>query len=75
MEQPNGRVKVSWRAQPGYDVSKVALQFGGGGHPSASGADIEGNIVDVKELVLAQTRDILEIDENSELLVNRVNLA
>ncbi len=59
VEQPNGRVKVSWRAQPGYDVSKVALQFGGGGHPSASGADIEGNMVDVRELVLAQTRDLL----------------
>ena len=59
VEQPNGRVKVSWRAQPGYDVSEVALIFGGGGHPSASGADIEGNIVEVKELVLAQTRDLL----------------
>jgi phosphoesterase RecJ-like protein len=31
VEQPNGNIKVSWRAQPGYDVSIVAVEFGGGG--------------------------------------------
>jgi len=40
VEQSNGSIKVSWRAQPGFDVSKVALSFGGGGHAAASGAEI-----------------------------------
>lgn len=60
VEQPNGRVKVSWRAQPEYDVSQVALSFGGGGHPAASGAEIEGNLEQVKATVLSATRLLLE---------------
>ncbi|MDZ4158734.1 MAG: DHH family phosphoesterase, partial [Anaerolineaceae bacterium] len=40
VEQKGGHVKVSWRAQPGLDVSQIALRFNGGGHPAAAGADI-----------------------------------
>lgn len=36
----DGRVKVSLRARPGYDVAKVAARFGGGGHPPAAGATL-----------------------------------
>ncbi|HDD55166.1 MAG TPA: bifunctional oligoribonuclease/PAP phosphatase NrnA, partial [Chloroflexi bacterium] len=35
VEQTNGTVKVSWRAQPGFDVAGIATQFGGGGHKPA----------------------------------------
>jgi phosphoesterase RecJ-like protein len=59
MEQPNGSVKVSWRAQPGFDVAKVALGFGGGGHPAASGAEISGSLPEVQAAVLEQTRPLL----------------
>ena len=59
VEQPNGSVKVSWRAQPGFDVSKVALRFGGGGHAAASGAEIDGSLADVQTAVLEQTRPLL----------------
>lgn len=59
VEQPNHHVKVSWRAQPGFDVSQVALKFGGGGHPPASGADITGDLVDVQSRVLEATRILL----------------
>jgi phosphoesterase RecJ-like protein len=55
-EQKDGRVKVSWRSRPGLDVSGLAVQFGGGGHPAAAGADIPGELVDVQERVLAATR-------------------
>ena len=60
VEQPNGSVKVSWRAQPGFDVSKVALQFGGGGHAAASGAEIEGSLPEVQAAVLEQTSSLLD---------------
>lgn len=59
IEQPKGKVKVSWRSQYGVDVTGVASSFGGGGHPSASGAEISGNISDVKEIVLTATRALL----------------
>ncbi len=59
VEQKDNHIKVSWRAQPGWDVSGIALQFGGGGHPAASGADITGSLAEVQEKVLAATRQLL----------------
>lgn len=60
VEQKNGHVKVSWRSRSGYDVSKIALQFGGGGHAAAAGADISGELEFVQEQVLKATRALLE---------------
>ncbi len=60
VEQKHGTVKISWRTQnPGLDVSQIARQFGGGGHPGAAGADVPGPLADVQERVLAATRDTL----------------
>ncbi len=59
VEQKNGHVKVSWRARSGLDVSQIALQFGGGGHAAAAGADIPGALEDVQEEVLNTTRNLL----------------
>jgi phosphoesterase RecJ-like protein len=41
VEQNRHRVKVSWRSQPGIDVAKIAMHFGGGGHPAAAGAELD----------------------------------
>jgi phosphoesterase RecJ-like protein len=59
IEQTKGTVKVSWRAQPGFDVSKTAGQFGGGGHKPAAGAEIKGDLERVQEEVLKATRETL----------------
>jgi bifunctional oligoribonuclease and PAP phosphatase NrnA len=59
VQQKDGHVKVSWRAEPGWDVSKIALQFGGGGHPAAAGADIPGELEFVIEKVMNATRKFL----------------
>ena len=59
VEQKNGHVKVSWRARAGYDVSQIALQFGGGGHAAAAGADIAGALETVQEQVLEATRAMI----------------
>lgn len=66
VEQPHGRVKVSWRSRPGYDVSQVALNFGGGGHPSASGAEIDGDLQEVRSSVLQATRALLNGNRQPE---------
>jgi phosphoesterase RecJ-like protein len=60
VEQHNGKVKVSWRAQEGIDVSQISTQFGGGGHISASGAMIEGDLEHVRATVLQATRTLIE---------------
>jgi phosphoesterase RecJ-like protein len=76
VEQGNG-VKVSWRAQPGFDVSRVAQQFGGGGHRAAAGAQIEGSMPDIREKVLEATRMSLhgQLEQNRKAPVNRKDFA
>ena len=44
VEQPDGKWKASFRSRGKVDVSKVAEQFGGGGHKAAAGALIEGSL-------------------------------
>lgn len=69
VEQRDGRVKVSWRTQPGFDVSLLALQFGGGGHPAAAGAMISGTLEEVKKNVLEATRTLIN-NRNSTIKNN-----
>jgi phosphoesterase RecJ-like protein len=60
VEQTDQKVKISWRAlADGYDVSKVAKRFNGGGHAAAAGADIPGALSEIQPLVLKTTREML----------------
>ncbi|MBN2499838.1 MAG: bifunctional oligoribonuclease/PAP phosphatase NrnA [Anaerolineales bacterium] len=59
IEQTDNTVKISWRSKPGFDVSQIATQFGGGGHKVASGALAVGDLQSVCEQVLAATRQTL----------------
>jgi len=60
VEQPHNKVKISWRAKPGLDVSGIAFKFGGGGHAAAAGADVEGDLENIKERVIIETQKLLE---------------
>jgi phosphoesterase RecJ-like protein len=51
-EAPDGAIKVSFRSNEGVEIDGVAGQFGGGGHPRASGARVSGPIEEAKENVL-----------------------
>ncbi|NMB59405.1 MAG: bifunctional oligoribonuclease/PAP phosphatase NrnA, partial [Chloroflexi bacterium] len=46
------------------DISKLALSFGGGGHPAASGAEIEGPLSEVQEKVISATINYLKNGDN-----------
>ena len=59
VEQPNGTVKVSWRANRGIDVSKIASSFGGGGHKPAAGADITGKLEKIQSEVIKSTKEYI----------------
>jgi bifunctional oligoribonuclease and PAP phosphatase NrnA len=67
VEQNKNLVKISLRARPGIDVSSVALEFGGGGHAAAAGAEVEGSLEVVQSQVLEKTRKLLDkIDMENE---------
>jgi phosphoesterase RecJ-like protein len=42
IEQPDGRIKVSFRSRGAVDCSALAGRFGGGGHKAAAGTIIDG---------------------------------
>jgi phosphoesterase RecJ-like protein len=55
VEQSGGQVKVSWRSRNGMDVSRLAQDFGGGGHEPAAGATVSGALDDVVRRVIDAT--------------------
>ena len=57
-EAENGVVKLSVRAIPGYDATKVTVPFGGGGHKGAAGGTIK---LPLQEAAQAVERIMLEI--------------
>ncbi len=54
-DQP-GKVKMSFRGKNTGKLHLIAEHFGGGGHPEASGAIIEGNFDEIVDLVLLYTK-------------------
>lgn len=60
LEAEDGHIKVSWRAKPPVDITRLALAYGGGGHPAAAGAEITGSLEDITRRVLATTQAYLE---------------
>ena len=50
-EREDGLIDVSLRSQPGVDLVPVSLALGGGGHPQAAGARLNGSLDEaVREL-------------------------
>ncbi len=61
VEQDENNTKISWRGlKPLMDVARIAIQFGGGGHKAAAGAEISGSLDEVRERVLEATRKALQ---------------
>lgn len=60
-EMPSGKLRVSLRSRDPIDVSKVAAEFGGGGHRLASGCTLDGPLVAAEALLVAAvTRHIVD---------------
>lgn len=56
-ETLEGRVEISLRSKPGYDVAAIAFSLGGGGHKQAAGATIDGPLEDARERVLPMVHE------------------
>jgi phosphoesterase RecJ-like protein len=59
-QTPKGAVKVSMRSRGKVDVSRVAIELGGGGHKSAAGVTLEGNLPGVRRDIATRLRLGLE---------------
>ena len=53
IEQPDGRIKVSFRSRGRLDCNALAARFGGGGHKAAAGTIIDGPFDPAHERVVA----------------------
>jgi phosphoesterase RecJ-like protein len=53
------KTRVSFRSRGRVDVARIAEDFQGGGHRSASGCTIEGNLAEAKTKVLRAVRAAL----------------
>jgi phosphoesterase RecJ-like protein len=60
VEQPMGDAKVSFRSRCQVDCSKLAEQFGGGGHKAAAGAFVKGPFEQAQAKVLDAVRAVLK---------------
>lgn len=59
VENADGTIEIGFRSAPGYDVSQVAFEFGGGGHPAAAGCTIPGPMRDAVNRVLPRLRQVI----------------
>jgi len=55
-ELPDGRFRVSLRSKGRLEVSRIAEEFGGGGHACASGCSVNGPLHAAVERVLGKVR-------------------
>lgn len=60
-ELPQNQIRINFRSQGNIDVNKLAQEFGGGGHPSASGCTATGKLPKVEKMILKKTKEILKI--------------
>ena len=61
-----GKVRLSFRSKGKYKVSEIAKKMGGGGHPFAAAALVEGEFSDVKSNVLNMLSTYInKYDENN----------
>ncbi len=51
--------KVSMRSNGNINVSDICYIFGGGGHPNAAGALIQGNVEQVKEKIMKEVKKVI----------------
>ena len=60
-EQTPGVINVSLRSRDGFDCSKIAVHFGGGGHKYASGIKkLKGNIFKIKKEIFTFAKNNID---------------
>lgn len=60
-EVEGGKGKISLRCSPAFNAAAICAKLGGGGHPGAAGASVEGGIPAAKEAILAAIAEEIEL--------------
>ena len=60
LETQEGKVKISFRSKGKYAINGLAARFGGGGHPYASGALVEGRMQDIVPSVVEEAKKMFD---------------
>jgi phosphoesterase RecJ-like protein len=58
-KEKGAAVEVGFRSLPGVDISGVALELGGGGHPQAAGCTVSGPLAEAKSRVLSAVEEAI----------------
>ncbi len=65
-QSPQGEMKLSARAVPGWDATRIAMKFGGGGHKGAAGAafwmSLEDSLAEVEKAMMELYNGQLTMD-------------
>ncbi len=61
-EEAPGRYRLALRSKGRVDVSRIAREFGGGGHHNAAGANVEGVLEVLKRDLFRRVEDALDED-------------
>lgn len=59
LEMDDGTVRVGFRCRPPYDVSVLAMEFGGGGHPQAAGCTMEGPLAKAELMLVDRCKEVI----------------
>lgn len=59
LEMDDGTVRVGFRCRPPYDVSVLAMEFGGGGHPQAAGCTMEGPLAKAEFMLVDRCKEVI----------------
>jgi len=60
LETERGKIKVSFRSKGRYVINGLANRFGGGGHPFASGALMDGPLAEAIRHVIDETKELFK---------------
>lgn len=60
LQSSKSKVKISLRSDGSIEINQLALAYGGGGHPSAAGATVTGQLDEILADVVEQAKRLLE---------------
>jgi len=60
-EVEGGKGKISLRSGPAFNAAAICARLGGGGHPGAAGASVEGGIPAAREAILGAIGEVIEL--------------
>ncbi|PID87213.1 MAG: hypothetical protein CSB13_00550 [Chloroflexi bacterium] len=59
LEMEDGAIRVGFRCRPPFDVSALATELGGGGHPQAAGCTLEGPLAKAEAMLVDRCKELI----------------